>query len=105
MTRAVASAGREPALGVHRLDLVRRRVTVATGFVSIDGQLVEGTPKTYRCCEVPVPRFDAYAGLFNADLDDVAARLDEAASQAACVSSLCPESGPDGSDETAGRRG
>jgi integrase len=49
--------GEATALRVHRLDLVRRRVTVATAFVSIDGQLVEGTPKTHRFREVPVPRF------------------------------------------------
>jgi integrase len=182
--------GEATALRVHRLDLVRRRVTVATAFVSIDGQLVEGTPKTHRFREVPVPRFlarqleehvaeldpralvfttssgaplrssnfrqriwlpateacgldglrvhdlrhtaaslavksganpkvvqqmlghasaamtlDVYAGLFNADLDDVAARLDEAASRVAGVSSLCPETGSDGGDQTAGEEG
>jgi hypothetical protein len=48
---------------------------------------------------------DVYAGLFNADLDDVAARLDEAASRVAGVSSLCPETGSDGGDETAGEEG
>lgn len=176
--------GEATALRVHRLDLTRRRVTVATAFVSIDGQLVEGTPKTHRTREVPVPRFlarqlgehvagmgstalvfstasgaplrssnfrqrvwlpavkacgleglrvhdlrhtaaslavksganpkvvqqmlghasaamtlDVYAGLFNADLDDVADRLDEAVSLAAGVSRLCPGEGPDGDVE------
>ncbi|HEX6236757.1 MAG TPA: site-specific integrase [Acidimicrobiales bacterium] len=178
--------GEATALRVHRLDLVRRRVTVATAFVSIDGQLVEGTPKTHRSRDVPVPRFlarqlgehvaeldpralvfttasgaplrssnfrqrvwlpaveacgleglrvhdlrhtaaslavksganpkvvqqmlghasaamtlDVYAGLFNADLDDVADRLDEAASRAAGVSQVCPDDGPEDGDEVA----
>ena len=48
---------------------------------------------------------DVYAGLFNADLDDVADRLDEAASQAAGVSQLCPDDGPDEGDEAAGEGG
>jgi hypothetical protein len=48
---------------------------------------------------------DVYAGLFNAGLDDVAARLDDAASRAAVVSSLCPETGSDDGDETAGEEG
>lgn len=182
--------GEATALRVHRLDLVRRRVTVATAFVSIGGQLVEGTPKSHRSREVPVPRFlarqlgehvaeldpralvfttpagaplrssnfrqrvwlpavaacgleglrvhdlrhtaaslavksganpkvvqqmlghasaamtlDVYAGLFNADLDDVADRLDEAASRAAGVSQVCPENGREGGDEMVGEGG
>lgn len=182
--------GEATALRVHRLDLARRRVTVATAFVSIDGQLVEGTPKTHRSREVPVPRFlarqleehvaellptalvfttssgaplrssnfrqriwlpateacglsglrlhdlrhtaaslavksganpkvvqqmlghasaamtlDVYAGLFNADLDDVADRLDEAATFAAGVSQVCPDDGPDDGDDTVGEGG
>jgi Phage integrase family len=38
---------------------------------------------------------DVYAGLFNADLDDVADRLDQAAADAVSVSSVCPGEGPD----------
>jgi integrase len=171
--------GEATALRVDRLDLLRRRVTVATAFVSVGGQLVEGTPKSHRSREVPVPRFlarelgehveglgpkslvfstatgaplrssnfrqrywldavaacgldglrvhdlrhtaaslavksganpkvvqqmlghasaamtlDVYAGLFDADLDDVAARLDEAVERAAGVSSVCPDRAP-----------
>jgi integrase len=37
---------------------------------------------------------DVYAGLFNADLDDVADRLDEAASRAAGVSRCVPRTDP-----------
>jgi integrase len=48
---------------------------------------------------------DVYAGLISADLDDVADRLDEAASRAAGVSSVCPEDGPEGGDETAAEGG
>ena len=48
---------------------------------------------------------DVYAGLLNADLDDVADRLDEAAARAAGVSSVCPEYGPEGGGETAGEGG
>ena len=48
---------------------------------------------------------DVYAGLLNADLDDVADRLDEAATRAAGVSWLCPNNGSDGADETAGEGG
>lgn len=44
-------------------------------------------------------RLDVYAGVFNADLDDVAGRLDEAATQAAGVSQVCPEDGPEEGDE------
>jgi integrase len=182
--------GEVTALRVHRVDLVRRRVTVATAFVAIDGQLVESTPKSHRTREVPVPRFlaaqpgehvdsldrqglvfttdsgaplrssnfrqrhwlsavkacglaglrvhdlrhtaaslavksganpkvvqqmlghasaamtlDVYAGLFNADLDDVADRLDQAAAEAAGVSSVCPGEGPGQGAEGQGESG
>jgi integrase len=49
--------GEATALRVDRVHLERRRVTVAAAFVSIDGQLVESTPKSHRHREVPVPRF------------------------------------------------
>jgi integrase len=48
---------------------------------------------------------DVYAGLFNADLDDVADRLDEAASRTAGVSRVCPEDGPNSGDEAVGDGG
>ena len=182
--------GEATALRRHRLDLVRRRVTVATAFVAVGGQLVETSPKSHRTREVPVPRFlavqlgehvegldpqglvfttpagaplrssnfrqrcwleaveacgldglrvhdlrhtaaslavksganpkvvqqmlghasaamtlDVYAGLFNADLDDVAARLDEAVSREAGVSRVCPDEAPDEAPEAAANGG
>jgi hypothetical protein len=48
---------------------------------------------------------DVYAGLFNADPDNVADRLDEAGSRATGVSRVCPQDGPDGGDETVGNWG
>jgi integrase len=179
--------GEATALRVGRVHLGRRRVTVASAFVALGGQLVESTPKTHRGREVPVPRFlaaqlgehvegrgqtelvfttvsgaplrssnfrqrywmaaikscdlvglrvhdlrhtaaslavksganpkvvqqmlghasaamtlDVYAGLFNADLDDVADRLDEAARSAGSVSQVCPDEGPEAVDQAAG---
>jgi integrase len=42
---------------VSRLDLLRRRVTVAVAFAEVGGHLVEGTPKNHQRRSVPVPRF------------------------------------------------
>jgi integrase len=44
---------------------------------------------------------DVYAGLFDADLDDVADRLDAAARAAGGVSQVCPNEGVEGIDEAA----
>ncbi|MBB3099291.1 hypothetical protein FHR83_006997 [Actinoplanes campanulatus] len=43
------------ALRVGRLDLLRRRVTVAVAFSEVRGQLVEGTPKNHQRRSVPIP--------------------------------------------------
>ncbi|MEU3452438.1 hypothetical protein ABZ671_02355 [Micromonospora sp. NPDC006766] len=50
--------GEASALRVSRLDLLRRRVTVAVAFAEVGGELVEGTPKNHqRRRSVPIPRF------------------------------------------------
>ncbi|MFG3697831.1 tyrosine recombinase XerC [Micromonospora sp. NPDC047620] len=49
--------GESSALRVSRLDLLRRRVTVAVAFVEVSGELVEGTPKNHQRRSVPIPRF------------------------------------------------
>jgi integrase len=49
--------GEVSALRVSRLDLLRRRVTVAAAFAEVGGQLVEGTPKNHQRRSVPIPRF------------------------------------------------
>ena len=49
--------GEVSALRVSRLDLLRRRVTVAAAFAEIGGQLMEGTPKNHQRRSVPIPRF------------------------------------------------
>jgi integrase len=49
--------GEATALRVDRLHLDRRRITVATAFVSVGGKLTESTPKSHRHREVPLPRF------------------------------------------------
>jgi len=49
--------GEATALRVGRVHLERRRVTVASAFVAIHGELVESTPKSHRHREVPLPRF------------------------------------------------
>ncbi|MDR6323850.1 integrase [Actinoplanes couchii] len=49
--------GEMSALRVSRLNLVRRRVTVAVAFSEVRGQLIEGTPKNHQRRSVPIPRF------------------------------------------------
>ncbi|MEU4779096.1 tyrosine-type recombinase/integrase [Micromonospora sp. NPDC023633] len=49
--------GEASALRVSRLDLLRRRVTVAVAFAEVGGELVEGTPKNHQRRSVPIPRF------------------------------------------------
>jgi integrase len=49
--------GEMSALRVSRLDLLRRRVTVAAAFAEVGGELVEGTPKNHQRRSVPIPRF------------------------------------------------
>jgi integrase len=49
--------GEASALRVSRLDLLRRRVTVAVAFSEVRGELVEGTPKNHQRRSVPIPRF------------------------------------------------
>ncbi|MFC3503887.1 hypothetical protein ACFOOK_23365 [Micromonospora krabiensis] len=39
--------GEASALRVSRLDLLRRRMTVAVAFAEVSGELVEGTPKNH----------------------------------------------------------
>lgn len=49
--------GEMSALRVSRLDLLRRRMTVAAAFAEVGGELVEGTPKNHQRRSVPIPRF------------------------------------------------
>ncbi|MET7965601.1 tyrosine-type recombinase/integrase [Micromonospora sp. NPDC005305] len=49
--------GEASALHVSRLDLLRRRVTVAVALAEVSGELVEGTPKNHQRRSVPIPRF------------------------------------------------
>jgi integrase len=49
--------GEVSALRVSRLDLLRRRVTVAVAFTEVRGELIEGTPKNHQRRSVPIPRF------------------------------------------------
>lgn len=51
--------GELAALKVGRVDLVRRRVTVAESVTEVNGELVWGNPKTHERRAVPVPRFVA----------------------------------------------
>lgn len=43
------------ALRARRLDVVRRRLTVAESVSEVGGRLVWSTPKTYRIRRVPAP--------------------------------------------------
>ena len=56
--------GELTALRVGRLDLLRRRASVAEAVTEVNGVLVWGTPKTHERREVPIPRFlvDELAG-------------------------------------------
>ncbi|MBQ1036959.1 hypothetical protein KBX46_11940 [Micromonospora sp. C81] len=56
--------GEASALRASRLDLLRRRVTLALAFAEVGGELVEGTPKNHQRRSVPIPRFlvDELAG-------------------------------------------
>ena len=42
---------------MSRLDLLRRRVTVAVAFTEVRGELIEGTPKNHQRRSVPIPQF------------------------------------------------
>jgi integrase len=50
--------GEMAALRVSRLDLTRRRATIAESVTVVQGQgLVWGTPKSHERRQVPIPRF------------------------------------------------
>ncbi len=49
--------GELAALRVSRLDLMRRRLTVAEAVTEVRGHLTWGTPKSHQYRSVPVPRF------------------------------------------------
>ena len=49
--------GELAALRVSRLDLMRRRLTVAEAVTEVRGHLTWGTPKSHQHRSVPVPRF------------------------------------------------
>jgi integrase len=49
--------GEAAALRVKRIDLMRRRITVAESVTEVRGRLTWGTPKTHQARSVPVPRF------------------------------------------------
>lgn len=49
--------GELAALRVGRLDLLRRRATIAESVTEVNGELVWGTPKTHERRAVPIPRF------------------------------------------------
>jgi integrase len=57
LVRFLAYTGLRSALRVSRLDLLRRRVTIAVAFAEVGGELVEGTPKNHQRRSVPIPRF------------------------------------------------
>jgi integrase len=48
--------GEAAALRVKRVDLLRRRLTVAEGVTEVRGRLVWGTPKSHAARSVPIPR-------------------------------------------------
>jgi len=48
--------GEAAALKVKRVDLLRRRLTVAESVTEVSGQLVWGTPKSHAARLVPIPR-------------------------------------------------
>lgn len=49
--------GELAALRVGRLDLLRRRASIAESVTEVNGELVWGTPKTHERRAVPIPRF------------------------------------------------
>lgn len=49
--------GEMAALKVRRVDLARRRLTIAESVTEVGGRAVFGTPKTHQVRSVPVPRF------------------------------------------------
>jgi integrase len=51
--------GEAAGLKVGRLDLLRRRVTVAETLSEVGGRLVSGTPKNHQTRSVPMPGFVA----------------------------------------------
>jgi integrase len=66
--------GEVAALRVKRVDLLRRRLTVAESVTEVSGYLVWGTPKSHAARQVPIPRsvadllLDAVAGKGSDDL-------------------------------------
>jgi integrase len=48
--------GEVAALRVKRVDLLRRRLTVAESVTEVRGRLVWGTPKSHQTRSVPIPR-------------------------------------------------
>jgi integrase len=48
--------GEVAALRVKRVDLLRRRLTVAESVTEVSGRLVWGTPKSHQTRSVPIPR-------------------------------------------------
>jgi integrase len=49
--------GEVAGLRVGRLDLLRRRLTVAETLSEVNGHLVQGTPKSHAARSVPIPGF------------------------------------------------
>jgi integrase len=49
--------GEAAALRVKRVDLMRRRITVAESMTEVRGRLTWGTPKSHQTRSVPVPKF------------------------------------------------
>jgi integrase len=49
--------GEAAALRVKRVDLLRRRITVAESVTEVRGRLTWGTPKSHQAQSVPVPKF------------------------------------------------
>ena len=53
-----SDSARWPHSGVSRLDLTRRRATIAESVTVVQGKgLVWGTPKSHKRRQVPIPRF------------------------------------------------
>jgi integrase len=48
--------GEVAALRVKRVDLLRRRLTVAESVTEVSGRLTWGTPKSHQARQVPIPR-------------------------------------------------
>lgn len=66
--------GEVAALRVKRVDLLRKRLTVAESVTEVSGRLVWGTPKSHQSRQVPIPRsvadllFEVMAGKAADDL-------------------------------------